>query len=185
MILWLATAGLLAASPAPASPPQGAEARPFVFRVPALSGGTLAAEDFKGRILVVDVWATWCGPCQIVIPHLNDLHERYKSRGVSVVGISADEKDGVADGYNRVRRFVAEHRMAYPVGLMNEEAYGAVMRVLGTNPGEGFAVPATIVLGPDGGVLRTYEGYYRGQEADLESLVARLVKPEPAADTNP
>src|SRR5262245_22425722 len=70
----------------------------FPFKMPSLSGGTLSSEDFKGKIVIVDVWATWCGPCRIVIPHLVALQDKYKSKGVTVVGMNTDEDTGTAEG---------------------------------------------------------------------------------------
>jgi peroxiredoxin len=107
------TAGWLA-------PPK--EAPPFALE--DLEGKLHSLEDFRGKPLVVDFWATWCAPCVQQVPVLNRLVQDYGPQGVAVLGISVDHADRsvVAD-------FAQEHQMAYPV-LLGDEAlaqrYGAL-----------------------------------------------------------
>lgn len=159
----------------------GLPAERFDFRVPSLSGGTLSTEDFKGKIVVVDVWATWCGPCRMVIPHLVRLNEKFKGSGVTIVGLNADEDGTSGPGLEAVKRFVHDHGINYPIGLMNAQTYADLARVMGFSEEEGFSIPATIVLGRDGLVVKRYPGYFRGQEQELENLVARMI----ASETDP
>ena len=161
--------------------PPAIAAMTFSFKVPSLSGGTLSHEGFKGKIVVVDVWATWCGPCRLVIPHLVRLQEKLKGSGVAVVGLNADQDAESGPGHDLVSRFVREYGINYPVGLMNAAAYQELGRVMGFDQDEGFSRPTTIVLARDGTVMKRYPGYFPGQEREIESLISRMLEAENAA----
>jgi len=162
--------------------PAAAGIRGLEFRVPELSGGSVSHEDFRGKILIVDVWATWCGPCRMVIPHLIDLQARFASDGVAVVGLNADETSGGTIDTDPIKRFVHEFEINYPIGLMNAPAYLEVSRVMGFDPGEGMALPTTIVMGRNGRVIKRYPGYFPGQEREIAGLISRLLEEEKKAD---
>jgi thiol-disulfide isomerase/thioredoxin len=153
----------------------------FTFKVASLSGGTISSEDFKGKIVVVDIWATWCGPCRLVIPHLVRLQETFKDKGVAVVGLNADEGAGAGPGHQTVERFVKKYEIGYPVGLMNGGTYREVARVMDFDEQEGFSLPTTIILDRDGTVIRRYPGYFPGQEREIEKLLTRMLEAEKPA----
>lgn len=154
----------------------------FQFRVPSLEGGVISHEDFKGKIVVVDVWATWCGPCRLIVPHLVRLHERFRGLGVSVVGLNADAEGETPDpeSLEAIRNFVRRHAVSYPIGLMNPPAYAEVARVMGLDVNGGMSIPTTFVLGRDGRVLKRYGGYFPGQEEEIADLISRLLAAEAA-----
>src|SRR5436309_1515520 len=97
---WVLPAVLLAELATPTT--RAAAPIRFDFKVPSLSGGTLSSQDLKGKIAVIDVWATWCGPCRMVIPHLVRLQEKFKDRGVTVVGLNSDDDNSSGPGLEAV-----------------------------------------------------------------------------------
>jgi len=157
----------------------------FDFKVPSLAGGTIGSEDLKGRIAVVDVWATWCGPCRMVIPHLVRLQDKYKSKGVTVVGLNTDDDGMTPEGKENVRRFAREYGIDYPIGLMTPQAYVELARVMGFNMEEGFSIPTTLILGRNGMVIQRYPGYFQGQEQEIEKVIAGVLKSEEASQKKP
>ena len=111
-------------------------------------GRTIRLADFKGKVRVFDVWASWCGPCRMGIPELNALYEHYREKGVVVVGISLD--DTPAD----VARFVEEVPIHYPHGMMNPDL--AVLFGIGN---EAMAIPITYVVDRTGKLRAKFVGF--------------------------
>jgi len=117
--------------------------------------------DLKGRVIVLNFWATWCGPCKTEIPAFVELQRQYESDGVQFVGVSVD--DTVA----KLRPYIAEHAMNYPVlqGRSNEgllDAYGPLA-----------AVPTTYLIKRDGNVCKRHSGEVTRDvlERELKSLI--------------
>jgi|SRR5215831_10147181 len=93
------------------------------FTVDDISGKRVALNSYRGNVILLDFWATWCAPCRKQIPEFMDLHKRYKSRGVVVLGISVDESSAA------VKNFVKELHVNYPILLGGtrddlQEAFG-------------------------------------------------------------
>jgi thiol-disulfide isomerase/thioredoxin len=89
-----------------------------------LSGKKIKLSEFSGKPLVLNLWATWCGPCRFEIPMLNDLHKKYSDKGLVIVGISTDE-----DGTQLVKDFMKETPIQYPSYLKTpglEEQFGGI-----------------------------------------------------------
>ncbi len=128
-----------------AEPDQG-EMAPLDFVLQDMDGNVVNLADFKGRPLIVNFWATWCGPCKHEIPAFVELVDKYRDRGFTVVGISVD------DAPEDLKAFAAEYRMNYPVlvGLGHDElqeAYGAHI-----------VVPVSWFVRPDGTVHLKWMG---------------------------
>ena len=111
------------AAPSPAAPAAGDPAkalgltRPSARPTPDVPVGTaddatLRVSDFKGKVVFLNFWATWCKPCEEEMPGLERLYQRFKSQGLVVLAVSLD-----ADGASVVRPFVARHKLTFPVGL--------------------------------------------------------------------
>lgn len=114
--------------------------------VPAYSAVSLAGDSVslaaqRGKVVLLNVWATWCHPCRDEIPELQALHERYASRGLELVGISVDTES--AD--DAIRAFMRDFRMTYPVWRDPGERISAQFHIVG--------VPATFLIDREG-VLR-------------------------------
>ncbi len=180
---WLPIAFLLLA--AGASRQATAAGQSMVFKVPSLSGGNISNEDLKGKIVILDVWATWCGPCRMVIPHLVDLHQKFAGKGVTVLGLNADGEPGAPVDLETIRSFLDDYQVTYPIGLMNPAAYIEVARVMGSDPVEGMSIPTTIILGRNGRVLKRYPGYYPGQEKDIEQIIDKVIGAESGEKKKP
>lgn len=123
-----------------------------------LSGRAFRLDDFRGRVYVVNLWATWCGPCRMEIPGLNKLYEDYRARGVEFVGLTAEDPEEASE---KVRQFVGETRMNYRVGWIDKET---VLSLATWNlpaprrPGL-FGIPQTFVVAADGHVVLRVRGY--------------------------
>jgi thiol-disulfide isomerase/thioredoxin len=130
------------------------------FTIRSLDGKSLSSKKLKGRPLVIDFWATWCGPCRHSMPHLDAMYRRYEERGLVVVGLSLDEADP-----ERVRQFAHRLGVTFPIAMANEELL------------EGFgpirALPTTYFVDRGGIVKRRVVGYI--DEETLDAYVRELV----------
>lgn len=125
---------------APAKPDRKEEvAKQLDFALDALDGGRVSAEDYRGRVLVVDFWATWCGPCRLQDEILHALHERYQSEPVSFIAIN------VGEPLDLVRDFVKDDPFAYPVLMDPAQSLSAKYGI--------YALPTVMVLGPEQQIL--------------------------------
>jgi peroxiredoxin len=114
------------------------------FSIEDLDGKPLALANYRGKVLVLDFWATWCTPCREEIPHFVELQEKYREQGLQVIGISMD------DDPKPVREFYQKFKMNYPVALGTTrvaEAYGGVL-----------GLPINFLIGRDGRIAAKYVG---------------------------
>ena len=122
-------------------------------------GKPVSLSDFKGKIVVVDFWATWCPPCVFQVPELNSLYEAHLEAGdLAVVGVSVD-----VDGVEVVAPWIKEHGVKYPI-LMGDEDLAKKFGVLG--------FPTLVLITPSGKIESLHVGLIEAKE--LEELVAPL-----------
>jgi peroxiredoxin len=117
----------------------------FAFKLDLLDGKSFQLADHKGRVVVLDFWATWCGPCKLEIPWLKDFQRKYKDRGFEVIGVSMDE-----EGWQVVKPFVAELEINYRVVIGDDstaQLYGGV-----------DALPTTFVIDREGRIAAVHVG---------------------------
>ena len=115
----------------------------------SLSGKPIKLADYAGKVMLVNLWATWCGPCKTEIPELVKLHKEFKSQGLEMVGLSMENPDASAE---TVRNFVRDFRMEYHVGWATPEV--AVTLMQGRD-----AIPQSFVVSRDGRILKRFVGF--------------------------
>jgi thiol-disulfide isomerase/thioredoxin len=115
------------------------------FKLKDLEGKEVALSSFKGKVVLLNFWATWCGPCKAEIPGFVELQEQYKDK-LTIVGYSVD------DPADKAKAFAAEYKMNYPILLGEgredvQEAYGPI-----------WGIPASFIISKDGTVCRKHMG---------------------------
>jgi thiol-disulfide isomerase/thioredoxin len=123
----------------------------------SLKEGRFRLSDLGGKVLVLNLWASWCGPCRREVPEIEEVRREYESKGVEFVGLTTENPQ--ADG-ERVRRFVRESRLGYRVGWIDGESARALMRGHRT-------IPQTFVIKGDGRIVEHLRGYSPGRTADM------------------
>lgn len=129
---------------------------------PAKAGGDVRLVDFKGKVVVLDFWATWCGPCRALMPYVSKLQEKYRDQGLVVLGISAEEHD-----------LVSQFRLANPwmqYELFSDHNAEASMLY------KADGLPTTVIVGRDGKVRYWENGVSEQSVNELEDEVKEALK---------
>jgi len=153
-----ALALLAVAGARPAGAGESAPVAP-AFTIRGLDGHTVKLSDFKGKVVVLDFWATWCGPCRASLPHLNEVQGRFAGRGLVVVGISVDDTEP-----QNIRHFVDGLGLKFRMAMADErvlDLYGPIRQI-----------PTTFFINRRGEVARRVVGYIDGET--LEGYVKEL-----------
>ena len=115
----------------------------------AASGGPIKLADYSGKVLLVNLWATWCGPCRMETPELVKLHKEYQSRGVEMIGLSTEDPDASAES---VAEFVKAYDVKYHIGWATREVAIALMQGR-TN------IPQSFIIARDGRIVKRFIGF--------------------------
>jgi len=125
------------------------------------NGAAVSLADYKGKVVLLNFWATWCGPCQIEIPWFEQFEQQYKSQGFAVLGVSMDD-----DGWQAVKPFVVTHKVNYRILLGNDsigQLYGGL-----------DALPTSFIIDREGRLAYTHVGLAGKNEylSEIQSLLA-------------
>ena len=116
-----------------------------------LDGEPFKLSDLKGKVLVIDLWATWCGPCRYEVPELVKIQQEYGPRGLEVIGLDIDPENP-SEAPERVRAFAREFSINYKLAYIQKDVTTALMR--------GGSIPQSIVVGRDGRILEHSTGFH-------------------------
>jgi peroxiredoxin len=132
------------------------------FRLKSNAGNNLRLQEQRGQVVLVNFWASWCGPCKLEMPHLNRLHDKYRASGVLLLGVNIDEDPRAAQAA------VAKMGVKFPVLLDSDRAVSRLYDL--------GSMPATVLIDRDGRVRFLHRGYREGMEDDYERQIRELVK---------
>ena len=129
----------------------------------ALTGDSVSLASHRGKVVLLNVWATWCHPCRDEIPELQAIHERYRARGLELVGVSVDTES--AD--DAIRAFMRDFRMTYPVWRDPSERISAQFHIVG--------VPATFLIDREGILRWRKTGPIQPGDATLSTAIEQAL----------
>jgi len=118
-----------------------------MFELQSINGNTVKLSDYKGKVVLIDFWATWCPPCRKSIPDLISLKNKYKDKGFEVIGISLDQQNTIKD----VAPFAKDYQINYPVVFADQnvwEAYGQIQ-----------SIPTSFLINKKGEIAAKHIGY--------------------------
>jgi len=135
------------------------------FSLKSFNGQEITLSQLRGKVVLLDFWATWCGPCKESIPHLIQLYKNYRESGFELVGMNIDKGDGEA-----VRRFVMSMDIPYPIVTAPEDVVRSY-RVTG--------IPATFLIDKEGKIREKVVGFSGAIAQQLNTKVADLTSEKP------
>ncbi|MBV9928298.1 MAG: TlpA family protein disulfide reductase [Acidobacteria bacterium] len=135
----------------PQQPPQleTVPAAAWNTEIQAVDGAKFRLSDYKDKVVVVDLWATWCGPCRMEIPHLVDLQKEYGGKGVEVIGLTTEDPES---DEAKVRDFAKEFKINYKLGWSPRDVSIALMN-------GNQSIPQTFVIAPGGRIVTKFRGF--------------------------
>ena len=125
------------------------------FTLRDLNGGSIDLASFRGKVVLLDFWATWCAPCQVEMPRFAQWQRQYGPQGLQVIGVSMDDDPALA------RKLYARLKLNYPVAMGDEE--------LGHRYGGVLGLPLTFLIDRNGNINARFQG-----EPDLKAIETRL-----------
>jgi peroxiredoxin len=126
------------------------------------AGNSLALADLEGEVVMVNFWATWCGPCREEMPHLEALYQRYSDLGFTLLGVNVEEDSSGAD------EFLEETPVTFPILFDPENSVSKLYNVV--------AMPSTVLIDRAGNMRFIHHGYKPGYENDYQSQIRALLR---------
>jgi peroxiredoxin len=129
-----------------------------------LPGGAKAfnLSDYRGQVVVLDFWATWCPPCRASMPHLEAVHQKTKAQGVKVIGLCVSDERSSFDQYVKAAKGKLNFTLAFDPSQGDQSSPGVQYKVSG--------IPCTYVIGRDGKVIAGFSGYGEGDDRVEQAL---------------
>lgn len=132
------------------------------FTLPSRSGDTVSLGQLKGKVVMLNFWASWCGPCRQEMPLLEQMHKRYSALGFTLVGVNVDENSKDAEDW------LSKTPVSFPVLFDRESKVSALYDVK--------AMPSTVFIDRKGNVRYLHKGYKAGDEGEYLNQIRALLK---------
>jgi peroxiredoxin len=132
------------------------------FRLPSKSGEQIALSDLKGQVVMLNFWATWCGPCRQEMPHLEALHQRYSDLGFTLLGVNVEEDSSGAD------KFLSGTPVTFPILFDPDSEVSQAYEVV--------AMPSTVLVDRAGNMRFIHHGYKPGYENEYQTQIRALLR---------
>ncbi len=132
------------------------------FTLKSLTGKNMKLSELTGNVVLINFWASWCGPCREEMPLLNALHKKYEALGFTVLGVNVEEQADNARG------FLKDFPVDFPVLLDSKNQVSKLYSVI--------AMPTTVVVDRDGNMRFLHKGFKSGDEKKYRKIVKKLVR---------
>ena len=132
------------------------------FTLKSLGGKNIKLSELTGNVVLLNFWASWCGPCRQEMPLLNAIHKKYEPLGFTVLGVNVEEQ------VSNARLFIDERPVDFPILLDSKNKVSKLFNVI--------AMPTTVVIDRDGNMRFLHQGYQSGDEVEYRKMVKKLVR---------
>ena len=157
--LWILLSVILTTAVATAAPLSGVAPD---FRLQARDGTQVSLAELKGQVVMINFWATWCGPCRQEMPHLEALYQRYSPLGFTLLGVNVEDDPKGAEAW------LAETPVSFPVLFDSDNRVTKLYDVV--------AMPSTVLVDRSGNVRYLHHGYKPGYENDYQDQIRELIR---------
>lgn len=132
------------------------------FTLKSADGENLRLSELRGDVVMINFWASWCGPCRQEMPILSELHDKYKAMGFTVLGVNVEEDS------SKAKKLLKEMPVSFPILFDNESVVSKQYDVV--------AMPSTVLVDRDGNMRFLHKGYKPGEEEIYLEMVRSLIK---------
>ena len=132
------------------------------FTLKSMSGENIKLGEQAGNVVMINFWATWCGPCRQEMPLLNDLHNKYEPLGFTVLGVNVEQNS------NQAIDFISDTPVDFPILFDTANEVSKMYEVI--------AMPTTVLVDRDGNIRYIHKGYKAGDEQKYRDMVRKLVR---------
>jgi len=131
------------------------------FTIKDLAGKNISLSAFKGKVVLLNFWATWCPPCRAEMPALNKLYREKKNRGLEIIAVSTDRS------VSSVKDFLEKHKVDFPILFDEDHTAAKLYRV--------FSMPTTFLIDRNGTIVEKFYGEYDWTEPETKGKIEKLL----------
>jgi peroxiredoxin len=132
------------------------------FTLGAKGGGTINLAQYKGQVVMINFWASWCGPCRQEMPYLEDIYKKYNKLGFTLLGVNVEPDSKAADDWLKATP------VTFPVGYDKDSKVSQMYAVSG--------MPSTVIIDRKGNLRYVHQGYKPGDEGEYMNSVRALIR---------
>lgn len=132
------------------------------FTLKSLSGKNIKLSELAGKVVLLNFWASWCAPCRLEMPLLNDLHNKYQALDFVVLGVNVEEQTDLA------RSYISQRPVDFPILFDSSNTVSKLYQVV--------AMPSTVMIDRNGQMRYLHQGYTPGDEKKYAQMLKRLIR---------
>ena len=132
------------------------------FALKSVSGDNMRLSELRGQVVMINFWASWCGPCRQEMPHLEALYKRYEPLGFTLLGVNVEKDRQKAD------QMLDDMALSFPILFDTRKEVSKLYGVI--------AMPSTVLIDRDGAIRHVHHGYKAGYEQEYQSQIRSLIK---------